>query len=265
MADLDFKKLTSDEHVSVWIGPSGGSTLGITDPGAPLAEEINNTNGSGMLRASQSISWNDTELVGVTDSEELNEPSLADPSTYVEFGSTNLGGSVSYYYPREYDDNSNEHSVIYDLTEKPREILDFVTRIDGTKRTDVAAADGDYVSVTRAMSLSEASPFTPGESVRRTVNYTGKGEFSHYTIVGDHTLTAIPPSGSPWALNTKARIRVTVQGRDFTNAVRFHSSDPDVVRVYAGGFYEVTGAGTATITIEDEGAGTSTTVEVTAA
>lgn len=264
--ELDFKKLSSDKHVSVWIGPSGGSTLGVTKAGEPLADELNNAGGaSGMIPASQSISWNDTEIVGVTDSDELNEPSLADSSTYVEFGPTNLGGSVSYFLPREYDDNSNEHSLVYDLTEGMRETLDFAVRIDGDKETTVPAADGDYVSITRAMSMSESNPFTPGESTRRTVNYTGKGDFARYTVVGTHTITAIPPSGSPWASGNKGRIRAEVQGRDYTNALRFHSSDPDVVQVYAGGFYEVTGAGTATITITDEDAGTSTTVDVTAA
>ena len=266
--ELDFKKLSSDEHVSVWIGPSGGSTLGVTKAGEPLANELNNTGGtSGMIPASQSISWNDTEIVGVTDSEELNEPSLADSSTFVEFGPTNLGGSVSYFLPREYDDNSNEHSLIYDLTEGMRETLDFAVRLDGEKKTTVPAADGDYVSITRAMSMSESNPFTPGESTRRTVNYAGKGDFARYTVVGTHTITAVKPKNSPWAAGKKARLRAEVQGRDYTNALRFSSSDVEVVNIYPGGFYEVTGTagGAATITISDEDAGTSTTVAVTVA
>ena len=259
MADLDFKKLFSDEHVAVWIGPNGAAT-GIANVATPTAAAINNTGGtSGMIMASPSISWNSTELVGVESSEEVNEPSLADAASYVEFGPTNLSGTISYFMPREYDDNSNNHSVIFDLTRKMRTTLDFVNRIDGAKKTSVAAANGDYVSVTRAMGMSEEKAHTISESITRDVSYTGKGDFAHYTVVGPHTLTATKPAGNP----AKGRITVRVGGRDYTNACRFSTSDPSKVVVYAGGAYEVRKAGAATVTVTDEGAGTSTTVSFT--
>lgn len=263
--ELDFKKLPSNEYVTVWGGPSGGTTLGITNIAVPEAAELNNTTGSGMLMISPSISWNDTELVGVTASEELNEPSLADSASYVEFGTTTVEGSHSYYLPRAYDDNSNLHSQVYDLTSTLREVLDFAVRIDGAKPTTQAAANGDYVSTARAQSLKEDNPMTISESVRRTVGYTGKGGFAHYTIVGPHTLTAVPPATTPWKAGTSARLRATVAGRDYTNALHFASSDASVVNILPGGFYTVTGAAaaTCTITITDEAAGTSTTVAVT--
>ena len=55
MADLNFVKLPSDKHITVAVGPSGGTTLGITEIDEPLAAELNNTGGtSGMIPASQS-------------------------------------------------------------------------------------------------------------------------------------------------------------------------------------------------------------------
>ena len=260
---LDYKKLEGNTHVKVWGGPSGGTTLGITKIAVPEAAELNG-GASGMISVSQSISWNDTELVGVSESEELNEPSLEDAASYVEFGTTNIAGSHSYFMPREYDDNSNLHSLVYDLTDTMREVLDFAVRIDGAKPATQAAANGDYVSTTRAMAMSESNPFTPGESVRRTVGYIGKGGFAHYTIVGPHTLTAAPKATTPWKAGSKGRLRVTVGGRDYTNAVRFSTSNVAVVDILPGGFYTVKGTtgGTATITITDEGAGTSTTQAV---
>ena len=136
---INYTKNPSDERTSVWISPSGGSTLGVTDVYEPLAAELNNTGGTaGVIPASQSISWNDWSF-GVEASEVLNEPSLADAATYEEFGQYNYGGSISFYYPEEYDDNSNLHSVIYDLTDIPGTKQDIAVRIDGDLKTSVAA------------------------------------------------------------------------------------------------------------------------------
>lgn len=264
MATLDYTKLPADKRISVWMSPSGGSTLGITDVDEPLAAEINNVGGtSGVIPASQSISWNDYGF-GTQASEVLNEPSLADSASYEEFGQANYGGDISFYYPESYDDNSNLHSVIYDLTDIPGERQDIVVRIDGDLETTVAAADGDFVSVYRVQGVAEANPFTPGESKRRTVTFWNKSDFSHFTVVGDHTITAIPPATTPWAVGAKGRIRASQQDRDTTNRLSFTTSNAAVVQVYPGGFYEVLGAaaGTATITIEDEGTGDTATVSV---
>ena len=265
---LDYERLKANNRssvVDVRIGPSGGTTLGITDLAVPLPAELNNTGGtSGMQKASQSISWNDWSF-GLEASETNNEPSLADAASYEEFGQSNYGGDVSFYMPATYDDNSNAHSVIYDLTDQPGTINDISIRIDGDKPVGSDFVNGDYVSAFRAEIGGEANPFTPGESKRRTVSYNQKGDFSHYTVVGPHTIVAIPPATTPWAAGRKARLRASVQGREYTNALEFRSSDASVVDIYKGGFYEVTGTAgdTATITIEDVEAGTSVDVEVT--
>lgn len=171
MATMNYAKLPADRNVTVAIAPSGGTTLGITDIDEPLAAELNNTGGtSGMQPASQSISWNDFDF-GTQASETLNEPSLADAGSYVEFGQSNYGGTISYWRPAAYDDNSNMHSVIYDLTDEKYHYLDVAMRIDGARQTTVPFADGDFVSTYRVQSGGDANPFTPGESKRRTINY----------------------------------------------------------------------------------------------
>lgn len=257
IATLDYTKLMTDKNTTVHIGPSGGTTLGITETAEPLADEINNTgSASGMIPASQSISWNDWSF-GTQASEVLNEPSLADAASYEEFGQANYGGEMSFYYPEDYDDDSNLHSLIYDLTDIPGELQDVTVRVDGDLNTTVPAEDGDFVSVYRVQGVAEANPFTPGESKRRTVTFWNKSDFSYFTVVGDHTITAIPPVTSPWAVGAKGRIRASQQGRDTTNRLSFTTSDASVIQVYPGGFYEVLGAAAATadVTIEDEETG----------
>lgn len=260
---IDYDKLPSTPHTTVWGGPTGGA-FGVTDTAVPLAAEINNTGGASlMLNWSPSISWNDWGF-GQEASETLNSPSFADESTYEEFGARNYGGEISFFYPKEYDDNSNNHSLVYDQTDTPGTKLDVVVRIDGETRTTVAAADGDIVHVFRTMTDAETNVLQQPDEFRRTVGFLNQGDAEFYTIVGAHTITTSLPA-TPWAAGKKARIQGIVQDRDYTNALSFSSSDPDVVRVYPGGFYEVTGTAsdTATITVRDEAAGTSTTVAVT--
>lgn len=262
---IDFEKLPADKRITVHLGPSGGSTLGITDVDEPLADEINNVGGaSGMQPASQSISWNDYSF-GTEASEVLNEPSLADAASYEEFGQSNYGGEMSFYYPEEYDDDSNLHSVIYDLTDIPGERQDVTVRVDGDVETTADSEDGDFVSVYRVQGVAEANPFTPGESKRRTVTFWNKSDFSHFTVVGDHAITAIPPAVDPWEEGAVGRIRASQQGRDTTNRLRFTTDDPDVIQVYPGGFYQITGSNTdeAVVTITDPGTNDTQTVAVT--
>lgn len=263
--ELNFTKLASNKKTTLWIGPSGGTTLGITDVEEPLAAEINNTGGtSGMLNASKATSWNDMDF-GVQESETTNEPSLADDSNYEEFGVRNYGGGMSFYYPQAYNDPSNLLSDVYILTKTLGDRNDIVIRVDGNVASDQPAANGDFVSVYRAEVSSEGNPFTPGESKRRTVDFAAMGDFDYFTVVGTHTLVAIPPATDPWDEGRKARLRVSIQGRDVTNKMEFRSTDPTVVEVYSDGSYEVVGdaADTASIIITEPGTDNTVTQAVT--
>lgn len=260
---IDFQKTPADRNRGAWIAPTSPTT-GLADIDVPTAAAINPGNTVGFIPLHQSISNNDTDL-GFQASDTANEPSWADSSTFEEFTTTNYGGSASLYYPRDYDDNSNLHSLVYDLTDVPGKQVDVVLRLDGGVLSGTPVANGDFVHGMRLAVAGEQNVMTVSESVRRTVPFTPSGEYAHYTIVGPHVLTAIAPS--TWETGDKGRIRVTVQNRDYTcsDQIRFNTSNVNVIDVLPGGFYTVNGTGTATVTITDEGAGTSTTVSVTVA
>ena len=119
MSVLDYTKCPADQRVGFFIGPSGGPTVGVTDVYGPLIVELNNTGGTSlMVNAAPSVSWNDWSF-GTQASDTQNEPSLADAATYQTFGKSNYGGDVSFYIPAAWDDNSNTHSLVYDLTDAP--------------------------------------------------------------------------------------------------------------------------------------------------
>lgn len=261
---LDFTKNPADKHVGVFLGPSGGATVGVTNVYAPLAAELNNTGGTSlMVNASKSISWNDYDF-GTQASDTNNEPSLADAATFTEFGKANYGGGMSFYYPEDYDDNSNVHSLVYDLTDIPGTINDIAVRIDGDIDALAPAADGQFVSVYRAQGEAEANPFTPGESKRRTVTYLQKSDFAPFIPVGTQTITTIPATTATVTVADKSRFRASIQGRDVTNMLSWSTSNGAVINVFSGGYYVVTGAGTATVTATHPDGTTTKTIAVTA-
>ena len=258
----DYTRLKSDRHVTVWGGPTGSGAIGVTDTAIPEAAEINNTGGASlMLNWSPSISWNDYDF-GVQESETLNDPSFADASTYTEFGAKNYGGGISFYKPAKWDDNSNNHSLVFDQTDEMWTRMDVAVRIDGEKKTDQAAASGDFVHTFRTMIDGDQNVWGQPDAHRRTVGFLSQGDAEFYTIVGAHTITVAAPT---FTAGAAGRRQAVVQGRDYSGALSFTSGDPDVIEVSRGGHYRVTGAlaDTATITVTDEAAGTSTTVAVT--
>lgn len=264
LTEPDYERLRSNKHVTVWGGPTGTGAVGITDLAQPDADEINNTGGASLIiNHSPSISWNDSDF-DIQESETLNDPSYADASTYTEFGAKNYGGGFSYYMPNKYDDNSNNHSLVYDQVEQPRTRMDLVKRIDGATETTVPAAAGDFVSTFRTMTDSWANVWGQPDAQRFTVGYLSRGAAEFWTIVGQHTLSNTAPT---FTAGSTGRLQVGVQDRDYSSALSFTSSDPSVIEVTRGGHYKVTGASsdTADVTVTDEAAGTSLVISVTVA
>lgn len=261
----NYERMKSDRNIGLLMAPTGTAT-GVANTAAPTEAELAVGGASGFLNAAPSTSWNDYDF-GVQESDRNSDPSLADDSTYEDFGQMNYGGGVSMYYPGKYHDPTNNHSNMYDLTKEPWTPLDIVTRIDGDKKNHLPLKDGDFVHTFRVLTDGEANSLEGSDALRRTVTMLPQGDLAVYTIVGAHTITALPPATAPWAAGKKARLRGLVQDRDYTSALTFTSSDAAVVDIDAGGFYEVTGTtgGTATITISDEAAGTSVQVAVTVA
>lgn len=263
---LDFKKMPSDLRVGLWVGPTGAAT-GIQNAVMPTAAEINASGGVSLMQNMVvATAWQDFDF-GVQDPEMSSDPSLADESTYEDVGPGTYGGSISFFEPGKYHDPTNSLSNAYDLTKAPWSEMDVVMRIDGDKTNPTTpAANGDFVHVFRTWSDSETNVMGEQDAYRRTVGFQQAGEAAFYTIVGPHTITAIPPATTPWKAGNKARLRASVGDRGYTSALTFRSSDSAIVEIDSkGGAYTVKGTtgDTATITITDDRAGTSATVAVT--
>lgn len=251
---LDFEKLPADTNVSVAIGPASA----VADVNAPTAAELN-----AMQRIEHALSWQDWDF-GIQASETVNEPSFADVSNYTDFGAAAYGGSMSLYYPKDYDDPSNELSLAYDLTDKPHTTLMIAIRIDGEKKNDTPFADGDFVHVFLAMTDSETNSLPGADALRRTIGLLQQSVFAVYTIVGSKAALPVPKEATlAVTAGESVRIPVTVLDRDFTNACEFRTSDVTKVRAGRGGIVTGVAAGTADVTITNPHTGTQATVAVT--
>lgn len=255
LAPLDYIKTPSDQNISVWIGPANA----IADFGAPTAAEIN-----AMENISAALSWQDWDF-GVQASETTNEPSFADPANFTDFGASQYGGSMSMFYPKNYDDPTNALSRAYDLTDQPWELLAVVIRIDGEKRNSTAAQDGDYVHAFLTMTDGEVNSLTGAEALRRTITLLQQSVFAIYTIVGSAGVAPVATPPASLAIGESVRVPATVLGREFTNALEYRSEDPEVAVVGRGGIVTGVGDGTTDITITNPNTDDSATVEVTVA
>lgn len=250
---LDFEKLPSERNITVWLGPENS----FADFSAPTAAEIN-----AMQNVSHALSWQDWDF-GIQASETVNEPSFADSASYTDFGAAAYGGGASFYYPKNYDDPSNDLSLAYDLTDKPHTMVAIAIRVDGDKKNSTPAQDGDYIHTFLTMTDSEVNNIQGAEALRRTVGFLQQSVFSVYTVVG---MGSTPPTVDPalaLAEGEAERLSVKVVGREFTNACDFRVDDPDVARVSGAGVVRAIGAGTAEITVTNPYNKTSSTVTVT--
>jgi hypothetical protein len=251
---LDFMKLPANGHITVmWALPNAFANYK-----APTTAELNAT-----LNLSKSISWNDFDF-GMQASNTQNDPSLADKGNVIDRGAAQFGGSISFYYPKEFDDNTSEYSLVYDALDTPRTRGFIVARIDGNKETSAAFADGDYVHVMEVMTDATTNVVTGEEAFRYTINFLQQGSLAVYTVARTGTPTvAVTPATLASSAGDFDRLGCTVEGREYTNGVKWSTSDANVARVSEAGVVSSIAAGTATITATFEATGTTDTCVVT--
>ena len=225
---------------------------------APTAAEIN-----ASLDISDAISWNDFDF-NLDTSNEIDDPAITTVGKRIDRGYANFGGSISMYYPRNFDDASSVYSLAYDALDQPRTRGFLVLRIDGEESSPLAEA-GDLVHVFRVITDGYAESIVGEEAFRYTVTFLMQGDYCVRGVVAGVSPAAveITPSTLSTSVNDVDRLKATVGGRSYTNGVKWSSSDPSVATVSAAGVVTSVSAGTATITATYEKNGQTDTCAVT--
>lgn len=251
---LDYEKLPTGGNVSWFWVPAGG----ITDTEDAVISEINPTAGYN-LSAAIAISGTD---FGNQASDTSNDPSFADTGNVASRGASNYGGGTEFYYPQNYDDNTNVYSVAYDLTDQDRVTGFWAIRIDGETSNSTNLAASQYVSVYEVMGDAESDALGGSDPQKRTVNWLNQGNFAVYTVTRSGAAALVVPTTATPAPGAKGRFEATLNGR-YYGGVEWSTSDPDVIQVWPGGFYTVTGADTETATVTATHNGLSDDIAIT--
>jgi hypothetical protein len=217
----------------------------------PTAAEIN-----ASLDISNAISWNDFDF-NLEASNELDDPAITAIGKVIDRGYTNWGGSISLYYPRDFDDATSDFSLAYDALDAPRTKGYMVVRIDG-EESGTVAANGDMVHVLKVITDGYAESIVGEEAFRYTVTLLPQGDFAVRTVVGGGAVAGVDATLALNAGNVGV-LTATWGGRRYTNGLTWTSSDTSVATVRAGVVTAVA-AGTATITATSPSGTTDTCV-----
>jgi hypothetical protein len=223
---------------------------------APTAAEIN-----ASLDISDAISWNDFDF-NLEASNELDDPAITAIGKVIDRGFTNFGGSLSLYYPRDFDDASSVYSLAYDALDAPRTKGYLVIRIDG-ERTNPLAANGQLVHVFKVMTDGYAESIVGEEAFRYTVTMLPQGDFAVRTVIGSALTPVVLPATLASNDGDVDKLSATVGGRTYTYGIQWTSSNPAVASVSTAGIVTSVAAGSATITGTWPNNGNSDTCVVT--
>ena len=223
---------------------------------APTAAEIN-----ASLDISEAISWNDFDF-NLEASNELDDPAITAIGKVIDRGFTNFGGSLSLYYPRDFDDASSVYSLAYDALDAPRTKGYLVIRIDG-ERTNPLAANGQLVHVFKVMTDGYAESIVGEEAFRYTVTMLPQGDFAVRTVIGSALTPVVLPATLAVTDPAVRMLSATRGGRTSTYGLEWTSSNPAVASVSTAGIVTALSIGSATITGTWPNNGNSDTCVVT--
>lgn len=224
----------------------------------PTAAEVN-----AGLKLGIASSWNDFDF-GFQASTTNQDPSMASKSNVSDRGAQQYGGSISFYYPRTFEDDSNNYSLVEEALRDPRTVGYITISIDGElSESNVAtyaggltqtATAGDLISVYKVMTAGYTDVITGEQAFRYTISFLPQGESRAYVVVATSSTVVVLPASSTIAVGAKVVLNATLNGRQYTRGVRWTTSDSAKAIVSQNGIVTAVATGSATITATFNGA-----------
>lgn len=254
------QSFTSNGNTTVWLIPANG----IADYRSPTAAEIN-----AGLNITDVIAWDGTTFPTATESEDIEDRSLADRGNATTRGAASYEAVLNLFYPEDIQDTTSDFGKVYQMLRVPRVPVYVVTRItqtDGNWRKTAEA--GEWISVYRFLSDGWTDDIEGDDSNKYAIGMLTQGEIAVYTQVKNATpVTVTNASGSATvAIGDHVVLRATLGGKRATQVVTWRSSDPAIATVTQNGVVTGVAAGTADITASHPAASAaSTALEITVA
>jgi hypothetical protein len=238
-------KVPASGNIRVWFGLANS----FANYAAPTAAEIN-----AMLDISDAVSWNDFSF-GLQASNTLDDPAITAIGKVSTRGASQFGGSMSFYYPGAFGDSSNKYSLVYDALDQPRTTGFVVVRVDGAE-SSTTAQNGDLVQVFKVMTDGYAESITGEDAFRYTVTFLSQGDLAVRAYVGAADVAIAEGPGATMAAGDVLALHGYInEDRNYTNGLKWTTSNPAVASVSTAGVVTAHTNGFATITATYEATG----------
>lgn len=239
-------RLNSGGNVSIRFGLPGFAA----NWRKPTVAEVNAT-----LDITESVSFQDFSF-GTQASNQLSEPAVSDVGNPQTRGFAQFSGSLSFFYPREYDDITNPYSNTYDTFDSADVLGYLLIRVDGevTPVGDFDANLGDFWSVYRVQADGWTDVVVGENAFRYTIEFLPQGDIATRVWVGTTpTITASVVGGATLTVGGKKPTLAYITGRQLATigyswGFRWASTDQTKVTVDGNGVAHGVAAGSATIT-----------------
>jgi len=227
----------------------------------PTVAEVNAT-----LDVTDSVAWADFSF-GNQASNQVSDPSIADTGNVQARGFAQFGGTISFFYPRQYNNTADANSQTFEALDVPGTIGYILIRADGVVtpvggRTAVA---GDFWHIYKVQSDGWADVNVGETNFKYTITFQPQGDLATNVYVNTAAaVTASITGGNAFTVGQKKPIVAYLTGRQvhtdgYPGRFVYTSSDSTKASVDANGVVIGVAAGAATITVTDALSGVSAT------
>ena len=235
----------------------------------PTVAEMNAT-----LDITDSVAWANYSF-GNQASNQVSDPSIADTGNVQSRGFAQFGGTISFFYPRAYNNAADANSNTFEALDQPGTIGYVLVRADGvvTPAGGRLAVDKDFWSIYKVISDGWADVNTGEEGFKYTITFQPQGDLWVNAIVSTAaiTVTASIVGGNSFTVGQKKPGNAYVTSRPvhtdgYPGAFTWASSDSTKATVDQNGVVKGIAVGSANITATWPATGTaSSAIAVTVA
>lgn len=259
-------KITSDGYgLTVWWAAANA----FSDWRKPTVAEV-----QACVNITGSISWENWSF-GAQASQQNSDPSMLDVGNTQTLGFAQFGGQITFFYPDNYDDVTDESYITFAALDQPRTLGYILIRADGQKTTggqpdqnkDIVA--NDFVSIYKVMSDAWSDTVTGQNNFKYTITFLPQGDLYVNAMVAT-SVTVVTPAAigaTDYSVGGKTPLGTYLTGRQLAATAGINngypawfdwsSDDPAVATVDSNGVVTGVSAGSADITATWPATGTS--------